>query len=83
MKLDAWLDLLRRHLSVRGVEIDRATERALLDLARVAAHASERIAGPISTYLVGLALMEVPADERARRVEAIVDALEQEPGVQG
>ena len=37
-----------------GVEPpDQATIDALLDLAGVAAHASQRLAAPIATYLVG------------------------------
>jgi hypothetical protein len=39
-----------------GVEPpDEATVEALLDLAGVAAHASERLAAPIACYLVGRA----------------------------
>ena len=39
-----------------GVEPpDQATIDALLDLAGVAAHASQRLAAPIATYLVGRA----------------------------
>ena len=34
---------------------DDATREALLDLAGVAAHASERIAAPIACYLIGKA----------------------------
>lgn len=39
-----------------GVEpLDDATVEALLDLAGVAAHSSERIAAPLACYLVGRA----------------------------
>jgi len=42
--------------AVLGVDApDDATVDILLDLAGVAAHASERIAAPIACYLVGLA----------------------------
>lgn len=49
-----------------GVEApDEATIEALLDLAGVAAHASERIAAPIACYLVGRAGLEVGAAKAA------------------
>jgi hypothetical protein len=44
---------------------DEATIEALLDLAGVAAHASERIAAPIACWLVGRAGVTV---EDARRL---------------
>ena len=44
---------------------DEATIEALLDLAGVAAHASERIAAPIACYLVGRAGLEVDAAKAA------------------
>lgn len=54
-----------------------AAERdALLDLARVAAHTSERWTAPISTFLAGIAYASLPADERADRLRALVDGLE-------
>jgi len=40
---------------------DEATIEALLDLAGVAAHASERIAAPIACYLVGRAGVAIDA----------------------
>lgn len=53
-----------------GVEPpDEATIETLLDLAGVAAHASERIAAPIACWLVGQAgLTPAAAIEAARRV---------------
>lgn len=76
MTPEDWLDLLRAQLpdpspAVRDKEID-----ALLDLARVAAHISERWSAPISTFVVGVALAEVPPEERAQRIRAIADHLE-------
>ena len=59
--------------------VDAATRAALLDLARVAAHSSERWAAPISTWLAGVALAAVPEAERAQRLAALVAALEAEP----
>ncbi len=73
--LDAWLVHVRDRLGLEGSAIDRATEAALLDLTRVAAHTSERIAGPMTAYLVGIALAGVPIEERAARVRDLVTAL--------
>lgn len=48
---------------------DQATVETLLDLAGVAAHASERTAAPIACFLVGLAGADVErALEAARQV---------------
>ncbi|MDA8203594.1 MAG: DUF6457 domain-containing protein [Chloroflexi bacterium] len=75
--LEAWLDRLIVELGAEGVSApSQAETRALLELARVAAHASERIAAPLSTYLAGLALASIPAAERADRIAALVAALE-------
>lgn len=47
---------------------DEATREALLDLAGVAAHASERIAAPIACYLIGKAGLTI--DEARRHADA-------------
>lgn len=72
-----WLDRLIVELGVEGISPPTPAEtRALLDLARVAAHASERIAAPLSTYLVGVAFAALPTAERADRIAALVAVLE-------
>jgi hypothetical protein len=48
-----WIDEFAARLGVEAP--DDATVEALLDLAGVAAHASERIAAPIACWLVGRA----------------------------
>ena len=48
---------------------DQATIDALLDLAGVAAHASERIAAPIACYLIGRASLSL--DEARAHVDAL------------
>jgi hypothetical protein len=80
MTPDDWFDLLRAQLpdpspAPREHEID-----ALLDLARVAAHTSERWSAPVSTFIVGVALAGVAPEERATRIRAITDRLEAETG---
>jgi hypothetical protein len=59
------------------VPLDAAERAGLLDLARVAAHASERISAPLTTYMVGLAIADVPSPERAARIAALVQRLDQ------
>jgi hypothetical protein len=55
-----------------------ADERdALLDLARVAAHSSERWTAPVSTFLVGIAYAATPPEDRAAAVRALVERFEQ------
>jgi hypothetical protein len=72
--VDEWLDRIRDALADDdpGIELDAEERRALLDLARVAAHESERIAAPLTTFIVGAALRDLPPGERARRIAALV-----------
>ena len=54
-----------------------ADEQArLLDLARIAAHRSERWTAPISTYLAGVALASYAPAVRAQVLTDLVDGLE-------
>ena len=78
--VEPWLEMVRELLSGDGgtLPLEAAERTALLDLARVAAHTSERITAPLSTYLAGLALASVPAAERAERIAALVRRLEEQ-----
>ena len=58
-----WIDAYAAKLGVDAP--DEATVEALLDLAGVAAHASERTAAPITCWLIGQAGIGV---EEARRL---------------
>lgn len=71
-----WLDALRAELGVDGLDLSGAEQRALLDLARVAAHASERVAAPLSTFLAGVAFADLAPDARARAIETVTRRLE-------
>jgi acyl-CoA reductase-like NAD-dependent aldehyde dehydrogenase len=55
-----------------------AERDALLDIARVAAHTSERWTAPVSTFLAGVAYASLPADERARTLRTLADHLDAE-----
>jgi hypothetical protein len=76
MTLAEWLDQLRAELGDDPrLGLTAEDERLLLDLARVAAHGSERIAAPITTFLAGIALGELAPSERTARLRALVEAL--------
>lgn len=52
----AWLTRLGVELGAEDVVLDDATVTDLLDLTREAAHGLERVAGPLTTFLVGVAV---------------------------
>lgn len=77
LDLEAWLAHLARLLPAGVVAEVGADERAvLLDLARVAAHGSERIAAPITTYLAGIAVAGRSPEERLGALRELLAALE-------
>ncbi len=51
-----WLDRLAAELGTDDVVPDEAARRDLLDLTREVAHGVERVAGPLTTFLVGVAV---------------------------
>jgi len=75
--VETWLQALGALLPAGTLEQDGPEERvALLDLARIAAHRSQRWAAPISAYLVGLAFASLPRAERLDRIQALVAQLD-------
>ena len=77
--LAEWLDVLGNRLPPGAVDqVGAAEYAALLDLARIAAHRSERIAAPISTFVVGLVWADLPRAERLARLRELVTALDHE-----
>lgn len=54
--LDDWLAEAATALDLPTDSIDTGLRNSLLDLTRDAAHGVARIAGPLTTYLVGLAV---------------------------
>ena len=77
MPLDDWLGRVAAQLGDSGADLALgARERtAILDLTRLAAHASERIAAPLTAFMLGAALGAQDADARAERMEAITAEL--------
>jgi hypothetical protein len=73
---DDWFAQLTAALPGAPRDVTDAERVALLDLARVAAHTSERWTAPVSTFLVGLAYADAPAEARAAAVRELVAKFE-------
>jgi hypothetical protein len=56
MELKQWLTTLSAELGTNDVAMDDAAVSTLLDLARDSAHEVERVAAPLTTFLVGIAV---------------------------
>ena len=56
MELKHWLTTLSAELGTSDVTMDDDAVTTLLDLARDSAHEVERVAAPLSTFLVGVAV---------------------------
>jgi hypothetical protein len=55
MELKQWLTTLSAELGTSDIRMDDNTVRTVLDLARDSAHEVERVAAPLTTFLVGIA----------------------------
>ena len=75
--LSHWAASVARELSAElGVEVDGAVDQQLLlDVAREAAHAVDRPAAPITTYLLGIALARSTDPQAAARASAVIGRL--------
>jgi hypothetical protein len=82
MSPQEWLAALEAELPGDAVELGAEERDALLDLARIAAHTSERWLAPLTTFRVGLALAGSPPAERLAAIRRIAAALEPEDGEQ-
>lgn len=56
MTLEDWIAQVADELELTDLEIDTDSMHILLDLARDAAHAVQRPAAPLTTFLVGVAV---------------------------
>ena len=54
-ELSTWLDAVSEELGITDVELDNNSIHTLLDLARDSAHEVERLAAPLTAFLVGVA----------------------------
>jgi hypothetical protein len=59
--------------------VDADEAEAVLELARVVAHGSERRAAPVTAYLLGLAVAGAAPEARAAFVDELVVRLEAGP----
>jgi len=48
----------------------------LLDIARIAAHTSERVAAPLTTFMAGVACAALPPSERGTALRSLASQLE-------
>ena len=55
-ELSSWLNTVSSELGITDVELDNNDIHTLLDLARDSAHEVERLAAPLTSYLVGVAV---------------------------
>lgn len=80
--LAIWLEELASILGPSGGPgLTDEEQTALLDIARIAAHTSERIAAPLSTFMAGVACASLPAGERGAALRALVEQLEEKSQV--
>ena len=56
MELKQWLTTLSAELETSDITMDDNAVRTVLDLARDSAHEVERVAAPLTTFLVGIAV---------------------------
>lgn len=67
--LDDWTDALCAEL---GLDRDDAVQKAVLNLARVAAHLVDRPAAPLTAYYLGVAVGHgQPLEETAARIQQL------------
>jgi hypothetical protein len=73
--LDAWLERVRAELGTESPPLANAEREALLELTRLAAHTSERVAGPFTVYALGMAVAGLPEEDRLERIRSLAEGL--------
>ena len=75
--LDDWISTAEESLGLPSGQVPTAVRDHLLDLTRDVAHGVTRIAGPLTCYLIGLAVgAGLDPAEAAERLTALVPAQE-------
>jgi len=70
--LESWIDEVSAALALPPESFDTALRDELLDVTRDVAHGVARVAGPLTTYLVGLAVgAGMPRAEALRTVSEL------------
>ena len=75
-ELEGFLERVRSLLGPNPPAVGPGEVEAILELARVAAHASERRAAPVTTYLAGLVLGGAAPEAREAFLDDLVVKLE-------
>ena len=75
-ELHQFLERVRALLGPTPPEVGEGEIEAILELARVAAHSSERRAAPVTTYLAGLVLGGAAPEAREAFLDDLVVKLE-------
>ncbi len=79
MELDEWLAAVAAEVGAGDLVLDADAIQTLLDLARDAAHEVERVAAPLTTFLVGVAVGR-GASLATVAAQATALALDRDPG---
>ncbi|HZD02015.1 MAG TPA: DUF6457 domain-containing protein [Actinomycetes bacterium] len=74
--MEEFIEKVRVLLGPSAPSIGADEAEAVLELARVAAHASERRAAPVTAYLVGMAVAGAAPEARAAFIDDLVVKLE-------
>jgi hypothetical protein len=75
--LERWLQSVHEAVGpAAGAPLTTEERDVLLALARIAAHASERISAPLTTFLAGVAYGVLPEGERAEALRSLAATLE-------
>ena len=75
-ELEQFLERVRSLLGPNPPSVGAGEVEAILELARVAAHSSERRAAPVTTYLAGLILGGAAPEAREAFIDDLVVKLE-------
>jgi hypothetical protein len=75
-ELEEFLERVRSLLGPNPPAVGAGEVEAILELARVAAHSSERRAAPVTTYLAGLVLGGAAPEAREGFIDDLVVKLE-------
>jgi hypothetical protein len=74
--VEEFIEKVRVLLGPSAPSVDADETEAVLELARVAAHTSERRAAPVTAYLVGMAVAGAAPEARAAFIDDLVIKLE-------
>ncbi len=76
IEMDEFIEKVRSLLGPGAPGVGAGEIEAVLELARVAAHTSERRAAPVTTYLIGMAVAGAAPEAREAFIDDLVVKLE-------